>query len=84
MKVLITGANGTLGNDLAQYSENIGLFIIPLNKELMDITNKKEVYDTISKTKPDLIIHCAGYTNVEKAETEKEKANRRRGKGTGY
>ena len=33
MKVLITGANGTLGNDLAQYSENIGLFVIPLNKE---------------------------------------------------
>ena len=57
MKVLITGANGMLGKDLCYFLDEIGCFIIPTNKEIMDITNNQIVDNVISKTKPDLIIH---------------------------
>ena len=56
MKVLITGANGMLGKDLCYFLDEIGCFIIPTNKEIMDITNNQIVDNVISKTKPDLIL----------------------------
>ncbi|MBQ8848038.1 MAG: dTDP-4-dehydrorhamnose reductase [Candidatus Gastranaerophilales bacterium] len=74
MKVLITGANGMLGKDLCYFLDEIGCFIIPTNKEIMDITNNQIVNNVISKTKPDLIIHTAAYTDVNNAEKEKKQA----------
>jgi len=74
MKVLLTGANGMLGRDLCPYLENIGCFVIPTDFESLDVTNYNNCNEIISKIHPDLIIHCAAYTNVDKAEEEKEKA----------
>ncbi len=76
MKVLITGSNGMLGKDLCNYLENIGCFVIPTNREIMDITNEDEVKKVILKTHPDLIIHAGAYTNVDKAQEELEKATK--------
>ena len=74
MKVLVTGANGMLGRDFCSVLEDIGCFIVPVDIDTLDITNKSATIEAFKEIKPDLVIHCAAYTNVEKAENEKEKA----------
>jgi len=72
--VLITGITGQLGYDvyrkLKEKNPNINIYA-PTQEEL-DITNENAVRTYIDNIKPDAIIHCAAYTNVEKAEEEKE------------
>ena len=74
MKVLITGAKGMLGQDLCPTLEDLGCFLIETDIDNLDITKKEDVEEFVSKAHPDLIIHLAAYTNVDKAEEEEEKA----------
>lgn len=74
MKVLITGANGMLGQDLSPILEDVGCFVIKTDINNLDITNFKQVESVISQTKPDIVFHCAAYTNVDKAEDDIETA----------
>lgn len=73
-KVLVTGAKGMLGRDLCPILEQEGYEVIATDYEELDITNKDKVIETVSKIKPDLIIHCAAYTNVDKAEDDEAAA----------
>ena len=70
MKVLVTGANGMLGQDLCPYLEELGIMVVPTDYDTMDITDSIQTEEVISRVHPDLIIHCAAYTNVDKAEDE--------------
>lgn len=74
MKVLITGAKGMLGQDLCPTLEDLGCFLIETDIDNLDITKKEDVENFVSKAHPDLIIHLAAYTNVDRAEEEEEKA----------
>ena len=47
--------------------------IIGVDQYDFDICSKKDVYEILAEIKPDIIIHCAAYTNVDKAEEEQEK-----------
>lgn len=79
MKLLITGVLGQLGYDVAREAEARGIPFIgtdfgeekEYNHIPLDITNTIAV-DTVVKTiHPDIIIHCAAYTAVDKAEKDK-------------
>ena len=71
MKVLITGANGQLGRELAnQYKEKKGIDLILTDVSDLDIANINEVYSFVNENKPDVIINCAALTAVDKCETE--------------
>lgn len=70
MKVLVTGANGMLGQDLCPILEDAGCFVIETDVNNMDITDLEETEKVITQIHPDLIIHCAAYTNVDKAEED--------------
>jgi dTDP-4-dehydrorhamnose reductase len=76
MKILVTGGNGQLGSELKCLSENHNQFewiFTDLNElNLLDFSNLKK---NISKISPNIIINCAAYTNVDKAESEFELAN---------
>ena len=74
MKVLLTGANGMLGQDLSPILEDVGAFVIETSEESMDITDSALVSEVLKQVHPDLVIHCAAYTNVDKAEEEPDKA----------
>lgn len=74
MKILVTGANGMLGQDLVPMLEQEGFNIIPTDIQNLDITNEDAVKDILDKEKPDFVIHGAAYTNVDGAETDKETA----------
>ena len=74
MKVLVTGSKGQLGSTLVEFLENKNIRVQPANKEDLDITAKESVRKFISEAKPSLIVNCAAYTDVEKAEDERDKA----------
>lgn len=73
--ILITGAKGQLGSEIRNIVENKDdyNFIYTDVKEL-DITNETEVVNFVENNKIDLIINCAAYTAVDKAEEDKDNA----------
>lgn len=75
MKLLVTGSNGQLGNELRLLARNhTDLTFLFTDFEELDITNEVSVENTFSSFNPDWIINCAAYTAVDKAEQEPEKA----------
>ena len=76
MKMLVTGANGMLGQDLCPYFEKKGYEILRTDYDTLDICNEEMTKKVISNYKPDVIIHCAAYTNVDKAEDDIENAHK--------
>lgn len=74
MKILITGADGMLGQDLCPVLEDYGHEIIETDLPELDITKPEVILDVLSSEKPDVVIHCAAYTNVDKAEEDIETA----------
>ena len=74
-KILVTGANGQLGQCLQKISSQFEEFeFIFTDSETLDITNKEEVNDFFWQNAPDFCINAAAYTAVDLAETEVEKA----------
>lgn len=75
MVVLVTGANGQLGQSLQFISKNYPKidFVFCDSKDL-DITNFENVHTIFEKHKPQFCINAAAYTAVDKAESEPENA----------
>lgn len=85
-KILITGANGLLGQKLVslltqQSSVNLIATARGANRlphadgytyQSMDITNRQQVMDVISETRPNVVIHTAAMTDVDKCEIQKD------------
>ena len=72
MKVLVTGANGQLGYDVIKRLEKSNIEYLGTDRDSLDITDEEQVKRVISAYNPDVVIHCAAYTAVDKAEDEKE------------
>jgi dTDP-4-dehydrorhamnose reductase len=73
--ILITGANGQLGNELKIVSKNFyGYDFIFTDIDNLDITNHEQLSGYIGETRPDWIINCAAYNLVDKAESEPDLA----------
>ena len=70
MKVLITGSDGMLGSDLKEEFKDFELFAF--NKNKLDITKKEDVSAKIDEIKPEIVINCAAYTDVDNSEVNKE------------
>ena len=76
MKILVSGANGQVGWELVQKGADQGHEIIGCTRAELDIGNQPAVTAKIRETAPDLVINCAAYTAVDKAETDEENAFR--------
>jgi len=72
MKVLVTGAKGQLGFDVVQELSRRNISHKGVGVDDFDITNKTAVFDAIETYAPTIVIHCAAYTAVDKAEDEPE------------
>jgi dTDP-4-dehydrorhamnose reductase len=96
MRIAITGANGMLGTDLIKIlsveHEIIAICRSNVHKDVLnkikgqktvDITDKK-IIDVITDISPELIIHCAAFTDVDKCELEIDKAYKVNAIGTQY
>lgn len=74
-KILVTGANGQLGQSLQKLSQKEKDFqFLFTDSETLDITNKEEVLNFFWQNEPDVCINAAAYTAVDLAETDTEKA----------
>ena len=73
MKILITGGSGQLGGEIINKSPKGFDLLIP-NRDELDLSNKSNCIDYVERNKPDYIINTGAFTNVDKAENDKEKA----------
>ncbi len=88
-EILVTGAGGLLGSKIIGKAK-MNHIVYPTHATRpfsprsihMDITDKAEVKSVLSKIKPDVVIHTAAETNVDKCETEKEHAMKVNAEGT--
>ena len=84
MKVLVTGADGQLGYDVVKKLNEENIEHIGVDKEDFDLTNERETKDFILNYNPDVIVHCAAYTDVDQAELERELCYKVNVEGTKY
>ncbi|MCW4000725.1 MAG: dTDP-4-dehydrorhamnose reductase [Candidatus Bathyarchaeota archaeon] len=80
MKLLITGASGLYGSKLAQlalargfevYSSDIQELSVYGNFVRLNVADREQVLETIKKLKPDVVVHAASLTDVDKCEVDK-------------
>lgn len=84
MNILVTGANGQLGRHmrlLAPGSAHTWLFT---DVEELDITSREAVTEFVKENGINIIVNCAAYTNVDKAESDEATAKRINGDAVGY
>lgn len=75
MRILITGSDGQLGMAFREVFANENGFDVRFaTRADFDVTNVLMMSDVMAEFKPDILINCAAYTNVELAEKEEEKA----------
>ena len=74
MNILVTGANGQLGNEMRIVSRGSSDRYIFTDVEELDITSFEAISKCVKENDIKVIVNCAGYTNVEKAEDDEKKA----------
>lgn len=75
MNVLITGANGQLGNEIKKLAPEFqSCQFLFLDLPELDITNEEQLRQVIAEKNINALINCAAYTAVDKAENDREKA----------
>lgn len=79
LTILVTGADGQLGREMqiaSRGSRNRFIFTdIAGEHERLDITDPQAIADIVRENQVNVIVNCAAYTNVDKAETDPETAN---------
>jgi dTDP-4-dehydrorhamnose reductase len=71
MKFAVIGAAGQLGRDLCP---RLTAEVVPLDRTRADLTNPELLRATLSELRPDVVVNCAAYNFVDKAESEPEAA----------
>ncbi|MCL4117542.1 UNVERIFIED_CONTAM: hypothetical protein GTU68_010457 [Idotea baltica] len=74
MKVLITGAGGQLGIDLARLCTAKDDIVTALTRTDLDISDANAVHQVVSGAKPDVVFNCAAWTAVDDCESDPERA----------
>lgn len=69
LKFLITGAKGQLAKEFAKELTNRGIDFTALRKEELDISDANKVFKVVKEIKPDVVINCAAYNLVDRAES---------------
>ncbi len=72
MKIIVTGSKGQLGTDVVAQLIANGMEAVEADLPELDITDSDAVDRFISQSGADAVIHCAAFTNVDIAETDKE------------
>jgi len=81
VRVLVTGAAGMLGHDLVRVAGAAGHELTAVDidasstQERLDITDRRAVEETFARVRPDAVINCAAWTDVDGAESHREQAH---------
>ena len=83
MKVLIAGAGGMLGHDVVLAAGNAGHEVVGFGHQELDVTDADGGQRRIGAERPDVVINCAAWTDVDGAEDAEAKAMAVNGTGAG-
>jgi dTDP-4-dehydrorhamnose reductase len=72
MKILILGAKGSLGQAFVDILPSDK--VVAWDRTHLDVTDKEKVIAKVTQLKPDVVINCAAYNNLEQAEREPDQA----------
>ena len=71
MRVLVTGARGRLGSEIVA---SLPYEIVAPTREELNLNDTKRIPEVLDRLRPDAVINAAAYTDVDRAETEREAA----------
>ena len=81
LRILVTGAGGMLGRDVAAAARMRGHEVVALDHAALDITDPSATDRAVSLHHPDVVANCAAYTDVDGAESEERAAMRTNDEG---
>lgn len=84
MRILVTGARGQLGRSICRVSREATDEYVFTDVEELDITNHAQVMDYVAANDIDVIVNCAAYTDVERAECDEPRAHLLNATAVGY
>jgi dTDP-4-dehydrorhamnose reductase len=84
MRLLVTGAAGMLGRDVVAAAGDAGHEVAALARADLDITDAAAVRAAIAAARPDAVINCAAWTDVDGAEADEKSATAVNGTGAGH
>jgi dTDP-4-dehydrorhamnose reductase len=76
MRALVTGSAGQLGTDVVLACRRAGDDVVAVDRSLVDVTSRDDVLGVVGSVRPDVVIHCAAFTAVDRCETEPDLAFR--------
>ncbi len=74
MRVLVTGAAGMVGHAVCEFCRTNGDTVVAYDHRGLDIANPGDVLQKLQEAKPDVVINCAAWTDVDGCEQDKERA----------
>ncbi|MEX2583384.1 MAG: dTDP-4-dehydrorhamnose reductase [Gemmatimonadota bacterium] len=81
MKVLVTGSSGMLAQAVSSEFRQRGHEVVALDHSTLDVTDRGEVASALGANRPDVVVQCAAYTDVDGAEAQPELAGAVNGRG---
>jgi len=70
LKIVVTGASGMLGHDVVRAARYVNHDVVALSHEDLDVVDAAAVERVMQAERPDVVVHCAAYTNVDGAQDD--------------
>lgn len=83
LKLLVTGAAGMLGQEVVAAARRAGHGVVALDRSELDVSEPEPVRRRLEAERPDAVVNCAAYTNVDGAEDERGPAFELNGRAPG-
>ena len=74
MKVMVTGAAGMVGRMVVAHGTAQGETVVAFNHHTLDITDEPKVNEAFDRERPDVVINCAAWTDVDGCELDPDRA----------
>lgn len=81
MKILVTGAGGMVGRAVVEHCAALGDEVFAYDRESLDITKERRVFKVFDKDRPEVVINCAAWTDVDGCEFDRHRAGMINGQG---
>ncbi|MGA1526146.1 MAG: dTDP-4-dehydrorhamnose reductase, partial [Planctomycetota bacterium] len=82
--VLVTGAGGQLGRAVVAAAEARGWRAASCDRSVLPVEDADLVRERIAQVRPDVVVHCAAWTDVDGCESDPDRADRINGHGTAH
>jgi dTDP-4-dehydrorhamnose reductase len=84
MRLLVTGAAGMLGRDVVEAARGVGHEVTGLGRADLDVADRTAVERAVASARPDAVVNCAAFTDVDGAEEHYDDALAINGAGAGH